>query len=155
MRALYEIDNEILECVDLETGEIIDEEKLEALEMEREKKIEAVILWRKDLLAEAEAVRSEARNLSDRASKCENKAEQLKKYIDHALGGEVFKTDRCSVSYRKTKSIVIDNLALLPVDVWKDMDEKWISKSKIKELLDAGKTVEGAHQEIKDSMIIR
>ena len=27
MRALYEIDNEILDCVDMETGEIIDEEK--------------------------------------------------------------------------------------------------------------------------------
>ena len=38
MRALYEIDNEILECVDEETGEILDEEKLNALEMEREKK---------------------------------------------------------------------------------------------------------------------
>ena len=56
MRALYEIDNDILACVDKETGEIVDTEKLESLEIEREKKIEGVILWRKDLMAEAEAV---------------------------------------------------------------------------------------------------
>ena len=34
---LYEIDNEIMNCIDEETGEIIDPEKLESLEMEREK----------------------------------------------------------------------------------------------------------------------
>ena len=33
MKALYEIDQEILECVDMETGEIIDPEKLTALQM--------------------------------------------------------------------------------------------------------------------------
>ena len=75
MRSLYEIDNDILSCVDTETGEIVDEAKLEALEMERDKKIEAVILWRKDLLAEAKAVREEAQNLSKRVKSCENKAE--------------------------------------------------------------------------------
>ena len=98
MRALYEIENAILECVDLETGEIIDPEKLDALEMEREKKIESVILWRKDLLAEAEAVKKEADTLSKRAKSCESKAEQLKNYISYALNGAKFKTDRCSVS---------------------------------------------------------
>ena len=33
---LYEIDNAILECIDMETGEVIDAEKLDALNMERE-----------------------------------------------------------------------------------------------------------------------
>lgn len=155
MRPLYEIDNEILECVDLETGEIIDEEKLEELEMEREKKIEGIILWRKDLLAEQEAVRAEAKKLYDRAKVCENKAEQLKKYIEHALEGNKFKTERCSVSYRSTKSIVIDDVHLVPANVWKDVTEDWISKSKIKELLDAGIKVRGAHQEERQSMIIK
>lgn len=155
MRPLYEIDNDILQCVDLETGEIVDEERLNALGMEREKKIEGVILWRKDLLAEADAVKAEGKRLYDRARTCENKAEQLKKYIEHVLEGDKFKTERCSVSYRKSSNIVIDDVNLLPVEVWKDISEDWISKTKIKELLDTGKEVEGAHREDKQSIIIK
>ena len=49
MRALYEIDNEILACVDLETGEVIDTERLDALQMEREKKVEAVAMIKRIL----------------------------------------------------------------------------------------------------------
>ena len=155
MRPLYQIDCEILDCVDYDTGEIIDEEKLEALEIERDMKIEGVILWRKDLIAEAEAVKAEGKKLYDRARVCENKAEQLKNYIEHALSGEKFKTDRCSVSYRKSSRVVIDDLHKLPVDVWKDLSEDWISKSKIKDMLESGQECNGAHIEEKQGIIIK
>ena len=36
---LYEINREILACIDYETGEILDEGRLNSLEIEREKKI--------------------------------------------------------------------------------------------------------------------
>ena len=39
---LYEIENEILNCVDMETGEIVDIKKLESLQMERDQKIENI-----------------------------------------------------------------------------------------------------------------
>ena len=155
MRPLYEIDNDILKCVDVETGEIIEPEKLDALEMEREKKIEGVILWRKDLMAEADALKKEIDTLSKRKKTCDNQAEQLKKYTEYALQGDKFKTERCAVSYRTTKSIIIDDLHQLPVDVWKELSEDWISKSKIKEMIEAGKEVKGAHQEEKQSIIIK
>ena len=155
MRPLYEIDNEILACVDMETGEIVDEEKLEALEMEREKKIEGIILWRKDLLAEADAVKAEAKKLSDRAKILDNKAEQLKKYIEHALNGDKFKTERCSVSYRSGKSIVIDNAILVPGKYYKDITEDWVSKTAVKAAIEAGEVVPGAHQEERQSIIIK
>ena len=41
---LYEIEKEIMSCVDMETGEIIDCEKLDALTMERYQKIENIAL---------------------------------------------------------------------------------------------------------------
>lgn len=155
MRPLYEIDSEILDCVDLETGEIVDEEKLNALEIERDAKIEGVILWRKDLVAEMDAVKAEAKKLNERAKALENKSEQLKRWISFALNGEKFKTERCSVSYRKSTSIVIDDVYALPADVYKEMSEEWISKSKIKDMLEAGEEVKGAHQEEKQSIIIK
>lgn len=155
MRALYEIEDDILGCVDTETGEIIDPEKLDALEMEREKKIESVILWRKDLLAEAEAVKKEADVLTKRAKSCENKAEQLKNYISYALNGEKFKTDRCSVSYRKTSGVVLDDIYKVSAKFWGDIKESWISKTKIKEAIEKGETVEGAHIEERQSISIK
>ena len=39
---LYEIDSAIMDCVDEETGEIIDLEKLETLNIERDKKVEGI-----------------------------------------------------------------------------------------------------------------
>ena len=66
MRALYEIDQEILDCVDLETGEILDSAKLDALQMERERKLEGVALWVKDLNYEAQMVKEEADKLTAR-----------------------------------------------------------------------------------------
>ena len=155
MRPLYEINEDILGCVDMETGEIVDEKRLEALEIERDTKIEGIILWMKDLLAESEAVKAEAKKLSDRAKVCENKAEQLRKYIEHALEGQKFKTERCSVSYRKSSGVVIDDINALPVEVWKEVNENWISKSKIKAAIEAGGTINGAHIEERQSMIVK
>lgn len=40
---IYEIERGIEECVDEETGEILDYEKLDMLQMEREKKIENIV----------------------------------------------------------------------------------------------------------------
>ena len=45
MATLYEIESAIYDCVDSETGEVIDEEKLNALMMERSAKLESVALW--------------------------------------------------------------------------------------------------------------
>lgn len=155
MRALYEIDKDILACVDTETGEIIEPEKLDALEMERDKKIEGVILWRKDILAEMNAIKDEVKNLSARARALENKAEQLKSWTDYALGGEKFKTERCSVSYRSTKSIIIDDPKKVPAAFWKEITEDWISKTALKDAIEGGKEIAGAHQEEKQSIIIK
>ena len=42
---IYEIDSQILECIDEETGEVLDVERLEKLMQDKENKIEAVALW--------------------------------------------------------------------------------------------------------------
>lgn len=158
MRALYEIDQEILDCemVDEETGEIfIDEEKLKALEMERERKIEGVILWRKDVLAEYEAVKAEYRKFKQRMDSLDNKAESLKNYIRYALNGEKFKTARTNVYYSKSTAVIIDNLGQIKPCYWKTPQEEWISKTLIKEAIASGIKVDGAHQEEKQNIIIK
>lgn len=107
MMKLYEIDNAILECIDFETGEIIDIDKLNALQIERDAKIENVACWIKDLKAEAEAIKAEKLALAERQKVAENKAESLKKWLAYALQGKKFKTAKCSVSFRNTENVEV------------------------------------------------
>ena len=39
---IYDIEAEIMDCIDQETGEVIDIDRLNALEMERDRKISSV-----------------------------------------------------------------------------------------------------------------
>ena len=118
---LYEIDNAILECIDMETGEVIDAEKLDALNMERDAKIENVVLWIKDLKAEAEAIKAEKLALAERQKVAENKVESLKKWVAYALGGQKFSTAKCAVSFRNTESVEVTEEGLEAL--MKDHDE--------------------------------
>ena len=104
---LYEIDNAILECIDTETGEVIDIDKLNELQLERDTKIENVACWIKDLKAEAEAIKTEKNALAERQKAAENKAESLKKWLAYALGGQKFSTAKCAVSFRNTESVEV------------------------------------------------
>ena len=104
---IYEIDNEIMSCIDMETGEVIDTDKLNELQMERDAKIENVACWIKELKAEAEAIKNEKQALADRQRVAENKAESLKNWLAYALNGEKFKTAKCSISYRNSESVEV------------------------------------------------
>lgn len=110
---IFQIDKAIMDCVDMETGEVIDAEMLDSLQMERDKKIENVALWVKELQAEADAIKKEVANLNERKKTAENKIESLIKYLVYALDGNKFKTPRVSVSYRKSESVMITDINAL------------------------------------------
>lgn len=110
MATLYEINEEILSCVDMETGEIIDAEKLGRLQMAFDDKVEGIALWIKNLLSDAAAIKEEKDKLAERQRVCENKAKNLKEYLSGFLGGEKFKTPRVAISYRKSKSVDVQDM---------------------------------------------
>ena len=109
MRALYEIDQELLDCVDMETGEILDVERLDALQMERERKLEGVALWIKDLNYEATAVKEEADKLTARKKALDNKITGLKQWLLYTLNGEKMKTPRCNVYQTHNQKLTVVN----------------------------------------------
>lgn len=156
---LYEIDNAILECIDLETGEIIDIDKLNDLQLERETKIENVACWIKDLKAEAEAIKTEKQALAERQKVAENKAESLKKWLAYALQGEKFKTPKCAISFRKTEAVEITDEGLNTL--MKEHDELLTykapepNKTAIKQALKDGLSVEGVQLVQNTSTIIK
>ena len=140
---LYEIDEAILSCIDTDTGEILDADKLNALQIEREKKLENVALWIKNLTSDAEALKAEKQAFAERQKAAESKAESLKKWLTEALAGEKFKTTKVAVSFRKTKSVQV-------ADIWQ-LDDSYVKyaeptadKAAIKKAIEAGQEVAGA-----------
>ena len=153
---IFDIDQEILSCIDLETGEVIDLEKLEALQMERDRKIHNVACWYKELNAEAEAIKSEKQKLAKRQQVCENKAESLKKYLAFVLGGEKFKDGAVSISYRTTKSVVFYDdfdYSTLPEEYQKVTIEP--KKTELKQAIENGQVIEGVELEVKSAIQIK
>jgi outer membrane murein-binding lipoprotein Lpp len=140
---LYEIDQKLLDCIDLETGEILNEERLNELQMERNEKLEKVALWIKELNAEADALKAEKQAFADRQKAAENKAESLKKWLADALNGEKFKTTKVAVSFRKTKSVEVADIFALDENYVK-YSEPTADKAAIKKAIEAGEIVKGA-----------
>ena len=163
MRALYDIDQDILACVDLETGEILDTEKLDALQMERERKLEGVALWIKDMKAEAAAVKEEADKLTARKKALENKMEGLKNWLLFALGGEKLKTPRCNVYQTHNQRVAVaDEAKLISFLQTLEEPEKFLrfkdpelKRDEIKKALKDGTIIPGAELEETESVVIK
>jgi outer membrane murein-binding lipoprotein Lpp len=161
---LYEIDKAILECVDLETGEIVDGEALSALQMERDRKIENVALWVKDLRAEAEAIANEVRALNARKKAAEEKEERLKEWLGKALEGEIFKTSKVRVSYNHNSRVkIIDEQSVVRyIQTHYKEPEQYlkftlpeIRKDAVKAELKKGAEITGACLEPTESVVIK
>ena len=155
---LYEIDNEIYECVN-EDGEVIDTEKLEELQMERDKKIESIACWIKELAAEANAIKEEKLKLEARQKVAENKVKSLKNYLAYALKGTSFRTAKVSVSFKKTESVEVtpdglENLKAMRDDLLK-YKEPEPDKTAIKQALKSGLSVRGVQLVQNTSTIIK
>ena len=156
---LYEIDEAIMNCIDADTGEIIDAEALDKLQMERDEKIENVACWIKDLKAEAEALKNEKQALAERQRVAENKAESLKKYLAYALAGNKFSTAKCAVSFRSTESVEVTTEGLN--NLMKEHDELLTykapepNKTAIKQAIKDGLNVAGVQLVQNTSVIIK
>ena len=160
---LYEI-SEAIEtafnlAVDPETGEVNEDQMylLEMLEMERDKKVENIACLIKKLRADAVAYKTEKDAFAKRQQQAERKAESLSRYLETALNGEKFSSERCSISFRKTNKIVLDEgMTVYDIDThFLRMKEPELDKTAIKKALAEGLIVEGVHEESGLSMTVR
>ena len=151
---LYEINQSILECIDNETGEIIDADKLNDLQIARDEKLENLALWYKDLLAEANALKEEKETFAEREKAAKNKAESIKNYLSHVLNGENFKTTKCALSFRKSEKTVIDDIYSIPESFLKYSEPK-ADLTEIKKAIKNGEEIKGAHLEETQNIQIK
>lgn len=138
---IFDIDQAIMACVDAETGEVIDLDKMNALQMERGEKIENVALWIKELEHEAKAIQEEEKTLAARRKVNENKIASLKGYLSMALSGQKFSTPRVKISWRKSEVVDILDEEKIPEEWYRVKKE--VARDKIKAVLKAGFEVPG------------
>lgn len=162
---LYDIDeqlNELINSVEIdeETGEIINGlnvEKFDQLVLEREKKLEGLGIYIKQLLMEAEDLKEESKNLKIRADRKIKKAENLKNFLStYLLNNKIpkFETSKVALSFRKSEVVEADE-DLVPRKYFKKKVEYALDKIGIKTLLKAGKGVKGAQLIEKQNLQIK
>lgn len=142
MSALYEIQEDILSCIDLKTGEIIDVERLHGLQMERRQKIRNIACWIKNLLADARAYEEEEKTFATRKTAAKNKADSLKQYLSDCLHGEKIQDREFSIGWRKSQRIHIDEGAVIPAAYLIPVPDK-VDKQGLKDALRQGVLLPG------------
>lgn len=149
---LFDIDEKLVACVkldesrvvDTESGEIIDLEAIAALEMERDKKIENLGCWYKNLLADAEALKAQKNAFAEREKAAKAKAESLKGFLGRYLNGKKFETAKVAMSFRKSEAVEFDAKCIgdVPEEFLKFKDPE-LDKVAVKKAIKAGETVPG------------
>lgn len=162
---IYEIDRQIAELIengtDPETGELtLDPAALDALQLERDKKIESMACYIKNLSYDVKDLKAEEAALAERRKAAEKKAEQLKKYLSDVLAGEKFSTPRVAIRWSKTKSVQVDEDVFLSSKANELIPdaityEPKISKTAIKKAIESGTKVIGAEIVENLSMTIK
>lgn len=154
---LYEINKEMMECWDAETGELLDEARLNELQIERGKKIENVACWIKNLRAEREALKAEKDIFAQRQKKVENQIDSLTKYLESALEGEDFKTAKTAITYRKSEKIITaEDLDVLTLpEQYLKYKEPDLDKTALKKDIKAGIEIPGVFIETCNNIQIK
>lgn len=149
-----EIKNAIDECIDMETGEIINPELLDSLNEQLNIKRENIALYIKNLVADSKAIDEEIKNLTARKKSINNKIDWLKKYLADDLQGNKFETPKVVVSFRKSKAIDIQPNAEIP-DEFLIMQEPKPDKAGLKKAIQSGEVINGVSIVEKQNISIK
>ena len=140
---LYEINQEILSCIDLETGEIIAPEKLEALQMDKHEKLRNIAFVALNAAADAKAYEEQEKKFAARKKAAKATVEWAKETLARELGGEKMKEAEFSISYRKSEAVEVADEAAVPDEFRIPQPDK-IDRAALKAALKNGAVIAGA-----------
>lgn len=168
---IFEINGEIRALLDkmseeMEVNGCVSDEtaaQITALNEQRDAKIEGMALYYKELQAEADAIKEEAKKLADRAKVAQNKADRLKEfiktlvYVPDAPKQAGFESPRVKIGFRASEKVMIEG------DSWVNVPRKYVivkmekavDKTAIKEAIKAGIKVKGAWLETTQNIQIK
>lgn len=159
-KKLYEMSENVE--VDEETGEIIDNSKMltqlfDDLNIELCDKLDNTNYIIKELEVAKEALRSEAKRLTDKAKVFENRQNYLKSLIRSALeaSGQSKIKSKFSFSISKRKSYNYDDVNMFGLSDDFIRVKKEIDKTEIKEFIKAGGSIDGVKEVENTTLSIR
>jgi len=159
---LYEITSEYLNILNNlevdEDGCIVNIEEFESIRDSFDSKTENLALFVKSLVSDAEAIKKEEETLYARRKAKENLAERLKLYMTDSfnrLEKTNFETPKCKVSFRKSESVNVIDMDLLPESFKKVKTTIDPDKTAIKNAIKSGSDIPGAVLETKQNIQIK
>lgn len=161
MATLWKINQDLLELIDMETGEIKDLEAWDALKMDRQEKLANIALLAKNSAADVKILKEQEDAFKARRKAAEKTLAWCKDTLKRELAGKKMEDEqkRFSISYRKTERVKINDYSLVPEEYRKEMTEHMmeslIDKTAIKEAIKGGHIVRGAEIETAQSIQIR
>jgi hypothetical protein len=153
MAKLYEIKQDILDCIDMETGEITDPERLEQLQIDKHEKLRNIAFVAINASADITAYREQEKRFTAKRKAAEKTLAWAKETLARELAGQKMKEAEFTISYRPSEVVEIDDDAYLPAEFIK-MKSEW-DKAAIKEALKEGAVFDGCRLVQKQNIQIR
>lgn len=160
--ALYELAEQVE--YNEETGEMIDNSETlkelfnELSEDKLEVKLENVMYIIKELEVSKNALKDEAKRLTEKAKVLDNRASRLKDMIKDVMdisGQAKIKTDKFNFSVRTIEDYNYDDINMFGLDSEFIKVKEELDKTKIKSFVKAGGVVEGLRVSEKTSLTVR
>ena len=139
---LYEINQEILACIDLETGEIIAPEKLENLQMDRHEKLRNIAFVALNAAADVKAYEDQKKKFAAREKAAKATVAWAKETLARELAGKKMKEPEFTISYRKSEAVEIADLNAVPDEFLVPQPPK-VDKIGLKEAINGGAVIAG------------
>lgn len=140
---LYEINAQIMACIDTETGEVLDFDRLEALNMAKAEKIDNVACWVKDLEADVKAFEEQEKVFAERKAAAKKTIDSLKVWLMEALEGQKWSSTRAEVRFRRSKAVDVLDEAAVPAEYMTVKTTSAPNKTAIAAALKSGEEVAG------------
>ena len=150
---LYEINQSILDAIDMETGEILNPEKLEQLQLDRKEKLRNIALLAKNKASDIAQLKEQEQAFAKRRKAAEATLAWCKATLQAELAGQKMEEAEFVISYRSSEAIEIDADATIPQEFLRIKSE-W-DKAAIKKALKEGAVFDGCRLVQKENIQIR
>ena len=154
MATLFEINQGILDCIDLETGEIIAPEKLEALQMDKHEKLRNIAFVALNAAADAKAYDEQEKKFAARKKAAKATVAWAKETLACELAGKKMKEAEFSISYRKSEAVEIADLNSVPDEFLVPQPPK-VDRAGLKEAIKGGAVIDGVTIAEKQNIQVR
>lgn len=155
---LYELSSALEKIEEMAEDDTSLMEYLDGIQMQISEKIDNIVRFRRTTELTIEAIESEKDRLDALQKYYEKRNGRLKNYLAYCLkkiGKDKFESEVARITFRKADSTIIDDMLKLPKEFVTERKTLVANKTAIKEAIKGGATVEGAHIETNENLIIK